>query len=60
MWEEVGSEEENAPEQRGFWDRMDLRFGAIDTTNVNEKKEREERDNQKSSKQFKYIEIYWM
>ena len=34
---------------------MDLHFGAIDTTNVNEKREGEERDNQKSSKQFKYI-----
>ena len=44
----------DAPERRGFWDGVDLRLGAIDTTNVNEKRGRE-RDNQKSPKQFKYI-----
>ena len=32
---------------------MDLRLGAIDTTNVNKKRERK-KDNQKSLKQFKY------
>ena len=26
-----------APERRGFWDEVDLRFGAIDMTNVNKR-----------------------
>ena len=30
-----GSVDEEAPEQRGFRAGMDLRLGAIDTTNVN-------------------------
>ena len=30
-----GSEDEEAPERRGFWVGMDLRLGAIDMTNVN-------------------------
>ena len=52
----VGSEEVNALERRGFWDGVDLRLGAIDMTNINEKRGRErERDNQKSPKQLKYI-----
>ena len=29
------SEDEEAPEQKGFWAGVDLRLGAIDTTNVN-------------------------
>ena len=33
--EEEGSVDEEAPERRGFWVGMDLRLGAIDTTNVN-------------------------
>ena len=35
------SEDEEAPEQRGFRAGVDLRLGAIDTTNVNGKRERE-------------------
>ena len=30
-----GSEDEEAPEQRGFRTGVDLRLGAIDTSNVN-------------------------
>ena len=30
-----GSEDEEAPERKGFRARVDLRLGAIDTTNVN-------------------------
>ena len=30
-----GSEDEEAPERRGFRTGVDLRLGAIDTTNVN-------------------------
>ena len=29
-----GEEEEDAPEQRGFWDRVDLYLGAIEQTNA--------------------------
>ena len=35
IWDRVGSDEEEAPERRGFQVRVDLRLGAIDTTNVN-------------------------
>ena len=37
-WEGVGLEEDDALEQRGFWDGVDLRLGAIDTTNINNRK----------------------
>ena len=33
---------------------VDLRLGAIDTTNVNRKRGKERKDNKKSPKQFKY------
>ena len=35
MLEGEGSEDEKAPERREFQARVDLRLGAIDTTNVN-------------------------
>ena len=35
MLEGEGSVDEEAPERRGFRARVDLRLGAIDTTNVN-------------------------
>ena len=35
MLEGEGSEDEEAPERRGFRAGVDLRLGAIDTTNVN-------------------------
>ena len=45
----VRSEEVDAPKQRGFWDGANLRLGAIDTTNVNDKRGRErERRSEKS------------
>ena len=46
-----GSEDEEALEQRGFRAGVDLRLGAIDTTNVNRKRGRKRKDNQKSPKQ---------
>ena len=46
-----GSVDEEAPERRGFRAGVDLRLGAIDTTNVNRKRGRERKNNQKSSKQ---------
>ena len=36
-----GSEDEEALERRRFWAGVDLRLGAIDTTNVNRKRKRE-------------------
>ena len=47
-----GSEDEEALERRRFWAGVDLRLGAIDITNVNRKRGRERKDNQKSPKQF--------
>ena len=44
-----GSEDEEAPERRGFRAGVDLRLGAIDTTNVNKKKrEKKKRQSEKS------------
>ena len=44
-----GSEDEEAPERRGFQAGVDLRLGAIDTTNVNKKKrEKKKRQSEKS------------
>ena len=45
-----GSEDEEAPERRGFRARVDLHLGTIDTTNVNKKRGRERKDNKKSIK----------
>ena len=39
-----GSEDEEAPERRGFWAGVDLRLGAIDTTNVNRNRERKRKE----------------
>ena len=47
-----GSEDEEAPEQRGFRVGVDLRLGAIDTTNVTELEGEKEKNNQKSPKQY--------
>ena len=46
-----GSENEEAPKRRGFRAGVDLCLGAIDTTNVNRKRGRKRKDNQKSPKQ---------
>ena len=46
-----GSEDKEAPEQRGFRVGVDLRLGAIDMTNVNRKRGRQKKNNQKSLKQ---------
>ena len=46
-----GSEDEEAPKRRGFQARVNLCLGAIDTTNVNRKRGRKRKDNQKSPKQ---------
>ena len=46
-----GSEDKEAPERRGFRVGVDLRLGAIDMTNVNRKRGRQKKNNQKSLKQ---------
>ena len=46
----VESEDEEAPKWRGFRVGVDLCLDVIDTTNVNKKRGREEKDNQKSPK----------
>ena len=58
-WREIGaeSEDEEALEWRGFWAGVDLCLGAIDTTNVNRKRGRERKDNQKSPKQSNITSI---
>ena len=53
-----GSEDEEALERRGFWAGVDLRLGAIDTTNVSRKRGRERKDNQKSPKQHQIYQLY--
>ena len=40
-----GSENEEAPERRGFRAGVDLCLGAIDTTNVNRKRGRKRKNN---------------
>ena len=37
LQEGVGSDEDDALEHNGFWDGADLRFGAIDMTNINKR-----------------------
>ena len=44
-----GEEEEDAPKQRGFWDGVDLRLGAMMQLTKERERERE-KDNQKSTK----------
>ena len=53
----VESENEEAPERRGFRARVDLRLGAIDTTNVNRKRGREKETIRKVPKQFTIVRI---
>ena len=43
----VGSEEEDAPECKGFWDGVDLHLGAIEQANAREKERERERESQK-------------
>ena len=54
-----GSEDEEAPERRGFRAGVDLRLGAIDTTNVNRNRWRERKTIRKvpsNINNIKYIE----
>ena len=51
------SEDEEALERRGFRAGVDLRLGAIDMTNVNRKRGREEKTIRKVPKQFTIVRI---
>ena len=46
-----GLEDEETPERKEFRAGVDLRLGAIDTTNINRKRVKERKVNQKSPKQ---------
>ena len=48
IWDKVGSDEEEAPKRRGFRAGVDLRLGAIDMTNVNNREGEKERQLEKS------------
>ena len=50
-----GSVDEEAPERRRFWARMDLRLDAIDTTNVNRFRGRRKKE---QSEKSQAIQIY--
>ena len=50
----VGSKEVDASKRRGFRDEVDFSLGAIDTTNVNEKRGRERERIRKVLTFFKY------
>ena len=56
--EDEGSKDEEALERRAFRVGVDLRLGAIDTTNVNRKRGRERKDNQKCPKQHQIYQVY--
>ena len=43
----VGSEKEDAPECKGFWDGVDLHLGAIEQANAREKKRERERERER-------------
>ena len=53
-----GSVEEEAPEQRGFRAGMDLRLGAIDTTNVNRFRGRRREEQSEKSQASQIYQIY--
>ena len=43
----VGSEKEDAPECKGFWDGVDLHLGVIEQTNARKRERERERESQK-------------
>ena len=53
-----GSVEEEAPERRGFWARVDLCLGAIDTTNVNRFRRRRREEQSEKSQAIQIYQIY--
>ena len=53
-----GSEDEEAPERRGFRAGVDLRLGAIDTTNVNRFRGRKREEQSENSQVVQIYQIY--
>ena len=53
-----GSVDEEAPERRGFRAGVDLRLGAIDTTNVNRFKGKRRKEQSKKSQAIQIYQIY--
>ena len=53
-----GSVEEEAPELRGFRVRVDLRLGAIDTTNVNRFRGRRREEQSEKSQANQIYQLY--
>ena len=53
-----GSVDEEAPERRGFRARVDLRLGAIDTTNVNRFRGRRSEEQSEKSQAVQLYQIY--
>ena len=53
-----GSEEEEAPERRGFQAGVNLRLGAIDTTNVNRFKGKRRKEQSEKSQAIQIYQIY--
>ena len=53
-----GSEDEEAPERRGFRAGVDLRFGAIDTINVNRIRGRKREEQSEKSQATTKYQIY--
>ena len=53
-----GSEDEKAPERRGFRARVDLRLGAIDTINVNKNRGRKREEQSEKSQAIQIYQIY--
>ena len=58
MLEGEGSVEEEAPERRGFRTGVDLRLGAIDTTNVNRFRGRRREEQSEKSQAIQLYQIY--
>ena len=55
MLEGEGSVDEEAPERRGFRAGVDLRLGAIDTTNVNRIRGRKREEQSEKSQEISII-----
>ena len=58
MLEGEGSVDEEALEQRGFRARLDLRLGAMDTTNVNKFRGRRREEQSEKSQAIQIYQIY--
>ena len=56
--EDEGSVDEEAPKRRGFRAGVDLRLGAIDTTNVNKFRGRKREEQLEKSQAIQIYQIY--